>query len=53
MIGSTRNMGLKDSSFRPGMRTVFNINIVGNDFIIQARSEDAWEDGGDSDIVFE
>ena len=46
-------MELKDASFRPGMRSVFNINIVGNDFIIQVESEDTWEDGGDSDIVFE
>lgn len=52
-INATVNMKLKDASFKPGMRSVFNINIVGNDFIIQVESEDAWEDGGDSDIVFE
>ena len=52
-IDDTVNMELKDASFRPGMRSVFNINIVGNDFIIQVESEDTWEDGGDSDIVFE
>lgn len=52
-INGSVNMLLKDASFKPGMRSVFNINIVGNDFIIQVESEDAWEDGGDSNIVFE
>ena len=52
-IDADVSMLLEDASFKPGMRSVFNINIVGNDFIIQVESEDAWEDGGDSDIVFE
>ena len=48
-----RSMVLENSAFQPGVRSVFNINIVGNDFYIQVRSDGAWDDGGDSDIVFE
>ena len=44
---------LKDISFAPGVRSIFNINIIGNDFYIQMRSDGSWSDGGDSDIVFE
>lgn len=40
-------------SFQPGMRSIFSINIVGNDFIVQMRSDGAWEDGGDSDVNFD
>lgn len=48
-----RSMNLKDISFAPGVRSIFNINIIGNDFYIQMRSDGSWSDGGDSDIVFE
>ena len=39
--------------FRAGTRYIFSINIVGNDFILEIRSEDNWYDGGDSDIRFD
>ena len=56
-IDGTRSMNLKDVTFKAGWRSVFNINIVGNDFIIQMRTESDWEDGevndSDNDIVFE
>lgn len=42
-----------EASFQAGVRSIFSINIVGNDFILQMRPTDNWEDGGDSDIVFE
>lgn len=53
-IGDNRHMPIdSEMSFRAGVRSIFSINIVGNDFILQIRSDDNWEDGGDSDIVFE
>lgn len=53
-IGENRHMPINsEMSFRAGVRSIFSINIVGNDFILQIRSDDNWEDGGDSDIVFE
>ena len=48
-----RSMNLEDVYFEPGVRSIFNINIVGNDFTLQMESDGRWEDGGDSDIVFE
>lgn len=48
-----KSMNLKDASFEPGVRSVFNINIVGNDIYLQVESTGNWDDGGDSDIVFE
>lgn len=48
-----RSMNLENISFAPGVRSIFNINIIGNDFYIQMRSDGSWSDGGDSDIVFE
>lgn len=48
-----KSMNLKDASFEPGVRSVFNINIVGNDIYLQVESTGSWDDGGDSDIVFE
>lgn len=52
-LNQTKNMNLKESVFQPGVRSIFNINIIGNDFYIQVRSDGSWSDGGDSDIVFE
>ena len=46
-------MNLETSTFQPGVRSIFSINIIGNDFYIQMRSDGSWEDEGDSDIVFE
>ena len=48
-----RSMNLENVFFEPGVRSVFNINIVGNDFTLQMESDGRWEDGGDSNIVFE
>lgn len=48
-----RTMNLESVSFEPGVRSIFNINIVGNNFTLQVQSDGRWEDGGDSDIVFE
>ena len=50
--GLTMNLA-QESSFQAGVRSIFSINIVGNDFILQIRSDNNWEDGGDSDIWFE
>lgn len=52
-IDGTRSMNLEGSSFQPGVRSIFNINIIGNDFYIQMRSDGSWDDGGESNIVFE
>lgn len=40
-------------SFAPGTRSIFSINIIGNNFVIQVRTLDEWSDGGDSDIYFD
>ena len=48
-----RTMNLENTDFQPGVRNIFSINIVGNDFYLQMRSDGTWEDDGDSDIVFE
>ena len=47
------SMNLAESAFQPGVRSIFNINIVGNNFTLLIRTEGSWEDDGDSDIVFE
>lgn len=47
------SMNLKGSTFQPGVRSIFSINVVGNDFYLQMRSDGTWENDGDSDIVFE
>lgn len=52
-FGGDYIMNLGNQSFQPGVRSIFSINIIGNDFYIQMRSDGAWEDDGDSDIVFE
>ena len=54
-IGDDSNhlMNLVDLTFEPGVRNIFTINIIGNDFYIQMRSDGRWEDDGDSEIVFE
>lgn len=46
-------MNLVDLTFEPGVRNIFTINIIGNDFYVQMRSDGRWDEGGDSDIVFE
>lgn len=48
-----RHLNLVNMTFRPGIRNIFSINIIGNDFYIQMRSDGSWDDGGESDIVFE
>ena len=48
-----RTMNLENVSFQSGVRSIFNINIIGNDFYIQMRSDGSWDDGGESNIVFE
>lgn len=50
---SNRYLNLINMTFRPGVRNIFSINFIGNDFYIQMRSDGSWSDGGDSDIVFE
>ena len=53
-LTSQQSMNINtEASFQAGVRSIFSINIVGNDFILQMRPTDNWEDGGDSDIVFE
>ncbi len=44
---------LGNQSFAPGVRSIFSINVIGNDIYVQVRSDGTWEDDGDSDIVFE
>lgn len=46
-------MNLAGASFEPGVRSVFTINIVGNDIYLQMESDGRWDEGGDSDISFE
>ena len=46
-------MNLVNLNFEPGVRNIFTINIIGNDFYVQMRSDGYWEDDGDSEIVFE
>lgn len=48
-----RLMNLVGKTFEPGVRNIFTINIIGNDFYIQMRSDGRWENDGDSEIVFE
>ena len=49
---STQN--LRDGmTFEPGVRSIFSINIIGANFVIQVRTENNWSDGGDSDINFD
>ena len=49
---STQN--LRDGmTFEPGVRSIFSINIIGDNFVIQVRTENNWSDGGDSDINFD
>ncbi|MDY4043263.1 MAG: fimbrillin family protein [Marinifilaceae bacterium] len=51
---SERTQNLKESmSFEPGTRSIFSINLVGNNFVLQVRSDGQWSDGGDSDIRFD
>ena len=52
-IQQNATMNLKEATFRPGVRSIFNINIVGNDIYLQVESDGTWEDGGDSDISFD
>lgn len=52
--GTERTQNLKEGmSFRPGVRSIFSINIIGDNFVIQVRSDNSWSDGGDSDINFD
>lgn len=52
-IGQSKDMKLTEATFKAGVRSVFNINIVGNDIYLQLESDGSWDDGGDSDITFE
>lgn len=52
--GGVRWQDIKEGmSFQPGTRSIFSINIIGNNFVIQVRTLDEWSDGGDSDIYFD
>ena len=52
--GGGRWQDIKEGmSFQPGTRSIFSINIIGNNFVIQVRTLDEWSDGGDSDIYFD
>lgn len=52
--GEVRRQDIKEGmSFQPGTRSIFSINIIGNNFVIQVRTLDEWSDGGDSDIYFD
>ena len=52
--GDVRQQNIKEGmSFEPGTRSIFSINIIGNNFVIQVRTLDNWSDGGDSDIYFD
>lgn len=46
-------MNLGNQSFQPGVRSIFSINVIGNDIYVQMRSDGTWENDGDSDITFE
>lgn len=49
-----RTQNVRDGmSFRPGTRSIFSINIVGDNFVIEVRADNAWSDGGDSNIYFD
>ena len=49
-----RTSNLKDGmSFAAGTVSIFNINIIGNNFVIQVETDGRWSDGGDSDIYFD
>lgn len=52
-IGQSKDMKLTEATFKAGVRSVFNINIVGNDIYLQLESDGSWDDGGDSNITFE
>lgn len=52
-IEQNRTMILTEATFKAGVRSVFNINIVGNDIYLQLESDGSWDDGGDSNITFE
>ena len=52
-IEQNRTTILTEATFKAGVRSVFNINIVGNDIYLQLESDGSWDDGGDSDITFE
>lgn len=51
--GSNRTFPLSGLKFQAGVKNVFSINFIGNDVVLEMRATDNWEDGGDSDIVFE
>lgn len=49
-----RTQNIKGSAtFEPGTRSIFSINLVGNNFVLQVHSDGQWDDGGDSDISFD
>ena len=52
--GEGTTQALRDGmTFEPGVRSIFSINIIGNNFVIQVRTENNWSDGGDSEINFD
>lgn len=54
VVNETSHMDIQKSmSFAAGVKSIFSINYIGNDFTIQIRNSDNWEDGGDNDITFE
>lgn len=52
-ITKTGLMNLGNQSFQSGVRSIFSINVIGNDIYVQMRSDGTWENDGDSDITFE
>lgn len=45
---------IKDGmKFYPGTKSIFSINIIGDDIVIQVRTQDNWDNGGDSNIYFD
>lgn len=51
---SARTMTIAaNTHFQAGVRNIFSINYIGNDVVLQVSHSDLWEEGGDSNIVFE
>lgn len=53
--GTTRSLSLKEGNvtFTRGVKNIFSINYVGNDFLLQVRADENWEIGGDDNIYFD
>ncbi len=53
--GDSRSLSLKEGNvtFTRGVKNIFSINYVGNDFLLQVRADENWEIGGDDNIYFD